>query len=67
MLRVFLGALIVGCLACAAPTLPGAELTPLAIPVEGQPRTALAYFPEQTPPSGHPLVFIFHGHGGSAQ
>ncbi len=71
MLRRLSAAWLASGFACVAlnlsAALPAAELTPLTIPVEGKPRTALAYFPKQTPPAGHPLVFIFHGHGGNAQ
>jgi polyhydroxybutyrate depolymerase len=36
--------------------------------VDGQPREALVFAPEQrTPQEAHPLVFAFHGHGGNME
>jgi polyhydroxybutyrate depolymerase len=67
MLRAFWTVLAVGCLTGASHSVGGAELSRLAIQVDGSERTALAYFPETAEPSGSPLVFIFHGHGGSPE
>jgi polyhydroxybutyrate depolymerase len=67
MLRTLLTIFIAGCLYGTLHPVAGAELTRLAIQVDGRERIALAYFPETVQPSGSPLVFVFHGHGGSAQ
>lgn len=34
--------------------------------ISGAPREALLWLPKDTPPSGAPVVFLFHGHGGTA-
>ncbi len=43
----------------------GPQTIPVEFKVEGAVRTAIACIPEK--PSHAPLVFIWHGHGGSAQ
>ena len=48
----------------------GAEtnrLQPMSFSVDGVVRTALVYVPATAKTSPTPLVFVFHGHGGSAQ
>jgi polyhydroxybutyrate depolymerase len=67
MRRTLWAVLVVGCLSGAAQSVAGAELTHLTIRVEGRERTALAHFPETAEPSGSPVVFVFHGHGSSAE
>jgi polyhydroxybutyrate depolymerase len=67
MFRTLRTAFMMGCLFGAARPVAGAELTPISLKVDGRTRTALAYFPDTVLPSGSPLVFVFHGHGGSAQ
>jgi polyhydroxybutyrate depolymerase len=42
-------------------------LQPLSFTVDGVARTALVYVPSTAKTSPTPLVFVFHGHGGSAQ
>ncbi len=67
MLRLLCAIFGMGCLAVAARTLTAAEPVRLTIRVGENQRTALAFFPETVPASGSPVVFIFHGHGGSAE
>jgi polyhydroxybutyrate depolymerase len=68
MLRTIRTVCIFGCLLLgAASRHVAAELKQLTLQVDGRERTAQAYFPEAVAPSGSPLVFVFHGHGGSAQ
>jgi poly(3-hydroxybutyrate) depolymerase len=67
MLRKPFVTLVAVCLAAAAPSLTAADLKPLTISVEGRPRTALIYLPDRPVTSGHPLVFVFHGHGGTSE
>ncbi|HUE15668.1 MAG TPA: hypothetical protein VMR25_15985 [Planctomycetaceae bacterium] len=67
MLRTLRTVFMMGCLLGAARPVAGAELTPLSLQVDGRTRTALAYFPDTVLPSGSPVVFVFHGHGGSAE
>lgn len=43
----------------------GAELERLSWTVDGVKREALVYVPAHIGPAGAPLVFAFHGHGGS--
>jgi len=48
----------------------GAErdsLQPISFTVNGTVRTALIYIPSTAKTNPTPLVFVFHGHGGSAQ
>jgi len=42
-----------------------AKLEPLTWVVDGVTRKALVHVPEKIPKGGAPLVFAFHGHGGS--
>lgn len=44
-----------------------AELKRMSLDVDGTERTALLYVPETAATSALPVVFAFHGHGGSAQ
>src|SRR5262245_32495941 len=44
-----------------------AELVRREWKVDGLAREGLVHFPAQAAPGGDPLVFVFHGHGGSAQ
>lgn len=44
-----------------------APLQPLALDVAGVAREALVALPANPPADGAPLVFVFHGHGGSAR
>ena len=46
--------------------LSSAELKPHEWNIEGVTRQALLSIPASPPPQGCPLVFVFHGHGGSA-
>ena len=39
---------------------------PLELTVDGVQRTALVYVPQTAPGKTVPLVFVFHGHGGTA-
>jgi polyhydroxybutyrate depolymerase len=43
------------------------NLQPMTFTVDGAARTALAYVPSTAKTNPTPLVFVFHGHGGSAQ
>ncbi len=61
----FLVTLLVG-LVPFGRTLAAAELQPLDFTVAGVTRTALIHVPA-TNGAAHPLVFVFHGHGGSAR
>src|SRR5688572_3031739 len=45
----------------------GAKLVSLNWMVDGVEREALVHLPAHPSPSGAPLVFAYHGHGGSAQ
>jgi len=47
-------------------TFAAAPLKPLKIRVDNLPREGLVYVPTATPAGGLPLVFVFHGHGGTA-
>jgi polyhydroxybutyrate depolymerase len=67
MIRTLRTVFITGCLSAAPHLVVGAEPEHLTIQVDGRERTALAHFPETVQPSGSPVVFVFHGHGGSAQ
>jgi polyhydroxybutyrate depolymerase len=53
-----------GLSACRAQT---DSLQPMSFIVDGVARTALVYVPSAARTSPTPLVFVFHGHGGSAQ
>ena len=44
----------------------GSELEPRTWTVEGQERTALLHIPPEARKTQTPIVFAFHGHGGSA-
>src|SRR4051812_42165933 len=59
-------ALLLGILS-AALAASGAELERLAWTVNGVEREALVHVPTHLGPAGAPLVFAFHGHGGSAE
>jgi polyhydroxybutyrate depolymerase len=49
-------------------SLQAAEGTMLRLDVDGAQREALVFAPKEQPKSGgSPLVFVFHGHGGSSQ
>lgn len=57
-------------LAFTCPSACGVEtdnLQPMSFTVEGVARTALVYAPTTAETNPTPLVFVFHGHGGSAQ
>ena len=43
------------------------DLVPLSFTVDGVERTALVYVPAAAKTSPVPLVFVFHGHGGTAR
>ena len=43
------------------------DLVPLSFTVDGVERTALVYVPAAAKTSPAPLVFVFHGHGGTAR
>jgi polyhydroxybutyrate depolymerase len=58
---------LASCLSAAIHENLGAALQPLRIRVEGVERAALVYIPEVPTPEGIPVVFVFHGHGGTAQ
>ncbi len=58
---VLLGLLLVAVAGRAAP------LQPLFLDVEGVTREALVAWPANPPAEGAPLLFVFHGHGGSAR
>lgn len=47
--------------------LPGPNLTERHWKVDGTDRTALIYAPESAKSKPSPLIFAFHGHGGTAQ
>jgi polyhydroxybutyrate depolymerase len=46
---------------------PADGLQTLALTVDGVERTALVYVPSTATPGNLPLVFVFHGHGGTAR
>ena len=61
--------LLASSLALAGPFARGAETAgfqPMSFTVDGVARTALVYVPATAKTSPTPLVFVFHGHGGSA-
>lgn len=45
----------------------GASLQALSVAVDGVPREALVAVPARPSERGAPLVFVFHGHGGTAR
>jgi len=53
-------------LALVSPWARGAELQSIHLTVDGVARTALVYLPPQAKTQPTPVVFVFHGHGGSA-
>jgi polyhydroxybutyrate depolymerase len=53
-----------GLTACGVET---GNLQPMSFTVDGVARTAFAYVPPTAKTNPTPLVFVFHGHGGSAQ
>src|SRR5690242_2124487 len=62
--------LLVSLLALAGLPAYGAEmdgLQTMSLTVDGVARTALVYVPPAGKTNPTPLVFVFHGHGGSAQ
>lgn len=62
--------LLVSALTFAGLSARGAEtdsLRPMSFTVDGVPRTALVYVPAVAKTNPTSLVFVFHGHGGSAQ
>jgi len=62
--------LLISLLALASPFVCGAEtkgFQQIAFTVDGVARTALVYIPASAGAKPTPLVFVFHGHGGSAQ
>jgi polyhydroxybutyrate depolymerase len=58
---------VLGVLFVSIPMDADAALTPLRISVDGLERVALVHLPEGPTPAGSPVVFIFHGHGGTAE
>ncbi len=62
--------LLVSSLVLASPLARGAEagvFQQMSFTVDGVARTALVYVPSTARTTSTPLVFVFHGHGGSAQ
>ncbi len=67
MLLTFRAVVILGCLVVAFRGTAEAALVPFRIQVDGVDRDALVHFPAEPTRDGLPVVFAFHGHGGSAQ
>lgn len=62
-----LRAVVFGVLVFCAGVLSAAELKPREWNVDGVTRKALVWVPDSIPTNGCPLIFAFHGHGGSMQ
>ncbi len=65
MFRWSLGLMLSAC--CASAVFAVTELTPQALTVDGVVREALIYAPPGAKTTATPLVFAFHGHGGSME